>query len=201
MVEPGVPRCTAYCPINKPELDLASGHEFFHCAIIFPFIDENGKVTGGYGRRITPKLKRGSVYHLHWLSEDTTFFSLPVLPKYSNIILCKNPIVALSLYCLGYPYVIAIMSIRYFNELHIEKLLQHNIDVVILACEKSTYVNKIRRKLKLAGFEVRFLKLPKDLDVNQCLMSPDTSKALMQALDTVHTLLHLSEKSDESTYH
>lgn len=178
-----------------------SGHEFFHGAILFPFVDETGRITGGYGRRITPKLRRGSVYHLHWLSEETTFFNLPVLLKYNNIILCKNPIDALSLYCVGCPSVIALMSIRYFNELHIEKLLQHNIDAVILACEKSTYTNKVRIKLKQAGFEVRFLKLPKGLDVNQCLISADTRKALMQALGSIHTQLHLCEKSDESTYH
>lgn len=135
-----------------------------HCLSLHNTLSRYGTnaFKGGYGRRITPKLRRGSVYHLHWLSEDTTFLNLPVLLKYKTVILCKNPIDALSLYCMGCPYVIALMGIRYFNELHIEKLFQHNIDVVIIACEKKTYVSKIRSKLKQAGFDVRFLKLPKN---------------------------------------
>lgn len=72
---------------------------------------------------------------------------------------------------------------------------------MVLACEKSTYTNKIKRKLTQAGVEVRFLKLPKDLDVNQCLLSSYTRKELMKTLSSNQIQHDFGEKPYESIYH
>ncbi len=166
-----------------------SGHEFFRGAIIFPFVDENSNVTGGYGRRITTKLKAGSVYHLHWLSEEITFFNLPVLQQHKVIILCKNPIDALSIYCLGYHNVISLMGVQSFDDKHIKKLKQHSVSTVLLACVGDFYTRRIKTKLKQAGFVVGILKLPQGLDMNQCLLSSTVPKSFLSSLIN-RTLLH-----------
>lgn len=166
-----------------------SGHEFFHGAIIFPFVDESAHVTGGYGRRITTKLRAGSTYHLHWLSEETTFFNLPVLEQHKTIILCKNPVDALSAYCLGYYNVISLMGAQSFDYTHIEKLKQHNVSTILLACGGNIYNRRIKTKLRRAGFVVYILKLPQGLDMNQCLLSSTVSKSFLSSLIN-RTLLH-----------
>jgi DNA primase len=166
-----------------------SGHEFFRGAIIFPFVDENNNVTGGYGRRITTKLRAGSVYHLHWLSEETTFFNLPILQQHKTIILCKNPVDALSAYCLGYYNVISLMGAQSFDYTHIEKLKQHNVSTILLACGGNIYNRRIKTKLRRAGFVVHILKLPQGLDMNQCLLSSTVPKSFLSSLIN-HTLLH-----------
>lgn len=159
-----------------------SGHEFFRGAIIFPFVDESNNVTGSYGRRITTKLRAGSVYHLHWLSEEITFFNLPVLLQHKTIILCKNPVDALSAYCLGYYNVISLMGAQSFDDKHIEKLKQHNVSTILLACGGNIYTRRIKTKLKQAGIIAHILKLPQGLDMNQCLLSSTVPKSFLSSL-------------------
>ena len=165
-----------------------SGYEFFCGAIVFPFFDENGRVTGAYGRRISTKLRPKSAYYLHWISDDTSFFNLNALLQYDVVVLCKSPLEAVSLYRLGYPCVIAAMSLNSFNDRHIDKLLQHNIRSVLLACSKNSRSDNIKKRLVKLGIDARFLALPSQMDINHCLLSFNAIKAFLATMEELSQL-------------
>lgn len=163
-----------------------SGHEFFRGALLFPCFDEDGKVTGGYGRRITPKLKAYSVYHVHWTSETMTFFNLKALQQYKKVILCKSPVDALTLWCLGFKHVIATIGIMGFGKRHLDKLKQHDVHTVIIAIGNTDsghqVANVIEKRLHHARIMSARLALPKDMDVNQCALHVSDPKRLFTDL-------------------
>ena len=169
-----------------------SGHEFFRGAIIFPFTDSSGNVNGGYGRRITHKLKSHSVYHVHCLTEQTTFFNVSALEKYSVIILCKNPIDALSWWCYGYKNCISLMGIFGFSKYHLKQLKSHGIKQVYLAfgaTEDELSVSWIiGRQLMRTNIAVNFIIYPNAMDANALVQSTDNpQKALHRCL--MHSLM------------
>ncbi len=161
--------------LQRSGLLKSTGHEFFSGAILFPFTDEEGKVTGGYGRRVTPKLRAPSVYHLHWVSDNTTFFNLPALAQNKEIILCKSPLEALTLWCLGFKNVVATMGYLSFTDQHLKKLKQYEIQTVLLAYGKTTTAKKkvafIKQKLIKEHILSYELFLPDGMDVNQYVTS------------------------------
>ncbi len=63
---------------------------FFRGCVVFPFLDADGRITGAYGKRITPKLKAGSVYQVYWITERTRLFNERVLLDAKEIILCRT---------------------------------------------------------------------------------------------------------------
>jgi len=141
---------------------------------VFPFHDENGRVTGAYGRRITPKLKAYSVYHIQWLSEDTVFFNTAALTKYKQILLCKSPVDALSLIQLGIENVVAIMGMKSFGFKHCSKLKAFNIETIGIVFDADFQGIKcaqaVAEQVSLAGMRCYGIDLPADKDVNQFLL-------------------------------
>lgn len=165
-----------------------SGHEFFRGAIVFPFISEHDEVIGGYGRRVTPKLSAGTVYHVHWYGEDLGFFNQQALLGGKSMILCKNPIEALSWWCNGFQNVMGLMGIYSFEQEHLTKLKVHRIKQVYLAfgsqqdeLEASWF---IARQLSQAGIEPKFVLYPNGLDANALVqLADDPQQVLQQCLD------------------
>jgi len=99
-----------------------SGHELFRGALVFPMLDQDGRILGGYGRRITPKLTAHSAYHVHWHLDHKGFFNQKALFEFSELILCKSPVEALTWWCHGYTNVAAIMGFSGFNDEHLSIL-------------------------------------------------------------------------------
>lgn len=106
---------------------------FFRGCVVFPFLDADGSITGAYGKRITPKLKAGSVYQVYWITERTRLFNERVLLDAKEIILCKNPLEALIWWQQGFQRVIALMSCHAFKQIHLDLLREHRIERVYLA--------------------------------------------------------------------
>jgi DNA primase len=163
-----------------------SGHEFFRGSILFPFFDKDGNVTGAYGRRITQKLKAYSVYHVHWVSEQTTFFNLSVLSEYKEVILCKSPLEALTFWCLGFKNVIATMGLLGFGEHHVDKLKHYGITSVFIALENTVAGNKAAAGIERRLLDVHILScrlaLPNHADVNQSIRSVFDPKQLLRSV-------------------
>jgi DNA primase len=151
-----------------------SGHEFFRGALVFPFHDENGRVTGAYGRRITQKLKAYSVYHVQWLSEDTVFFNTVALTKYKHTLLCKSPVDALSLMQFGIENVVAIMGMKSFCFKHCAVLQTFNIETVGVAFDSNFQGKRcsqaVAEQLSAAGIQCYGIDLPAEKDVNQFVL-------------------------------
>ena len=165
-----------------------SGHEFFCGAIVFPFISEHGEVVGGYGRRVTPKLSAGAVYHVHWYGEELGFFNQQALLGGKSMILCKNPIEALSWWCNGFQNVMGLMGIYSFEQEHLTKLKVHRIKQVYLAFgsqqDELEVAWFIARQLSQVGIEPKFILYPNGLDANALVqLADDPQQALQQCLD------------------
>jgi DNA primase len=147
-----------------------SGHEFFRGSLVFPFVDATGKIVGAYGRRITPKLKYDSVYHVHWITDDTLFFNTDILEKCRDVIICKNPVDAVTLWCFGYRNVVAIMGARSYSALHAAQLAKYHIKAVHIAFgssrEEILFARKIATLNARHGIATDFLLIPLGMDAN-----------------------------------
>jgi len=163
-----------------------SGHEFFHGSVVFPFIDEDGKVTGGYGRRITHKLRSPSVYHIHWNSNQAVFFNQKALIGTKSIILCKTPLEALSYWVIGFRNVVSTLGLRQFNEHHIFALQQYGVEEVLVAFDNDREGNSAARLVSqaLSAFDIgcRRIRYPKESDANDCLMFNRQSQRYFEGL-------------------
>lgn len=148
-----------------------SGHEFFRGSLIFPFINEDNQIMGGYGRRTTPKLKSGSVYHLHWYTEQISLFNQGVLSEFNKVILCKNPINALSWIQCGFKHAVAVMGA--YQAVPVDLFLNNEIETVYLEMslflENRKGVSELCRSLSKRGVSTYLLNSPDGMDSNECL--------------------------------
>lgn len=148
-----------------------SGHEFFRGSLIFPFTNRNNLITGGYGRRTTPKLKSGSVYHLHWHTEHTGLFNQEILARFNKVILCKNPINALSWIQCGFKHAVAVMGA--YETVPVDLFLNNEIEAVYLEMglflENRKGVSELCRSLSKQGVSTYLLNSPDGMDSNECL--------------------------------
>ncbi len=163
-----------------------SGHEFFHGSIVFPFIDEHGVVTGGYGRKITRKLRSPSVYHVHWNPNQAVFFNQKSLMGNKRIILCKTPLEALSYWAIGFRNVVSTLGLRQFNEHHIFALQQYGVEEVLVAFDNDREGNASARLVSqaLSAFEIncRRIRYPQERDANDCLVYDRQSRRYFEGL-------------------
>lgn len=164
-----------------------SGHELFRGALVFPMLDQDGRILGGYGRRITPKLTAHSAYHVHWHLDHKGFFNQKALFEFSELILCKSPVEALTWWCHGYTNVAAIMGFSGFNDEHLSILRSSLVRLIYFAFGTSRpeldEVYRIAHLLADSSIEVRLVLFPQGLDGN-CFASTvsDPDKALSRVL-------------------
>lgn len=174
-----------------------SGHEFFRGALVFPFFDERGHIVGAYGRRITPKLKAYSVYHVHWVSDGLSFFNIDALKRYKHILVCKSPLEALSLMQLGIENVVSIMGAKSFSDTHIHALRQFKTEGMGVVFDNDSAHQKlvagIAQRVGQLGIQTYRIALPYQMDVNRfCIEVPKPKEAFMKCLGaaTNMTTLH-----------
>ncbi|WP_251359119.1 hypothetical protein [Kangiella sp. TOML190] len=176
--------------LQRVGLLKSSGHEFLRGALVFPFFNEDGKVISAYGRRITPKLRSGSYYFLHWYKhQEAVFFNHEALSKQNEIILCKNPIEALIWLSHGFDNAIGLMGCQSYCSQHVDMLKYNGVSKVLIAYgtsrEELVYARKANLLNIKAGLETRMLVLPDAMDASGYAMSVDNpikglTKAYMQ---------------------
>ncbi len=174
--------------LQRVGLLRASGHELFRGAVLFPMLDQHGQILGGYGRRITPKLAANSAYHVHWNSEHRGFFNQAALFEFSELILCKSPIEALTWWCHGHRNVAAILGFAGFDDEHLGILQSSLVRLVYIAFGTShPELGAIRRIAHLFAensIEVRMVLFPLGLDSNGFASSvDDPAKELSRLLE------------------
>lgn len=164
-----------------------SGHELFRGALVFPLLDQDEKILGCYGRRITPKLTAHSAYHVHWHLEHNGFFNQKALFEFPELILCKSPVEALTWWCRGYTNVAAIMGFAGFDEEHLSILQSSLVRMIYIAfgtsCPELDEVHRIAYLLANSGIEVRLVLFPQGLDGNRFVSAvSDPGMALSRVL-------------------
>lgn len=181
-----------------------TGHEFFRGAIVFPFTDVSGEINGGYGRRIAPRLRWNSSYHVHWLTEKTTFFNTAELIDNTHIILCKNPLDALSWWCSGFKNTLALMGVHSFSQEHLVLLNDCGVKVVYLAFgateDELSSAWLISKRLKKQKIESHVVIYPDGKDANALLCSSsEPSQVFQHCLD--HSLVFANSLKQKPKIH
>lgn len=156
---------------------LGTGGEFFRGALVFPFKDTEGNVMAAYGQRITRWLRAGTGYHLYWSLGGNGLFNQVALIAHQDIILCKNPLEAMTLLCAGYSNVVATMGLRGFSSEQLDQLMACGTRRVTLAFDHSVEGDEaaslVAQALDAFGIECHRLILPQGMDVNTYRVTHD----------------------------
>ena len=163
-----------------------TGRPFFHGDMVFPLTDDQGKLTGAYGRRVTSENRAFHLYHRQWDLGESLFFNQEILTASKQVIFCKSPVEALNFICAGFDNVVATMGIYNFSEKHLQKIVEANLTEVILAMDNSDQGNLvsgvIAQCLNSDGVFCSRLKLPKNHDVNDFARRYSDKKASLTHL-------------------
>lgn len=172
--------------LQRSGLLKGTGHELFRGSLIFPFIDQNGNIHGGYGRRITPKLKASSAYHVHWLAEPVCFFNQQALMDNRKIILCKSPIESLTWWYFGFKNTVSLMGYASFTPQHLQILNQSKVNQVFVAFGSSKAefeaALKIACSLTQVDIEPLFIFYPGSQDANGFSLASSSPKEGLSGL-------------------
>lgn len=154
-----------------------SGYQYFLGDVVFPFFDEDDKIVGAYGRRVTPENRCDRIYHHHWLHGQAAFFNRQVLEQYSMIVLCKSPLEALVLISAGISNVVSTMGLFSFGHAHLNELEKYRPSEIVLAFDNSDSGNHVAgmvaQALSATGLKCSRLNLPRNQDIGQLAQRED----------------------------
>lgn len=163
-----------------------SGHELFRGSLVFPVFDEHGSVVDAYGRKITPRLRAGTDYHVSLADEPRGVFNQAALACSGEIILCKSPLEAATFWCAKFRNVIATMGLRGFTDELLNAFAQHGVGRVYVAFDSTPAGDRAARlvaqALSLIGTNCRRLLFPPGLDANAFARANASPTAAFAAL-------------------
>ena len=163
-----------------------TGHQYFHGDVVFPLFDAGGHIVGAYGRRVLHENRPNRVYFHHWFNGNATFFNRQALQDFECIIICKNPVEAVTLISAGFLNVISIMGIYSFGHHHLADLEKFRPSEVILAFDNSDTGNHISglvaQILDAQDIDCFRLPLPKNKDINAFAQDYDEHVPALKAL-------------------
>ena len=148
-----------------------SGHEHFNGSLVVPVFDSQGQVVEMYGRKINDNLRKGTPKHLYLPGEHRGAWNAQGLENQQEIILCEALIDAMTFWVHGFKNVTASYGTKGFTDEHLNLLLQHKIQRVLIAYDRDEAGNKaaseLSKKLEQAGIAPYRLHFPKGMDANQ----------------------------------
>jgi len=156
--------------LTEAGLIRASGHEHLNGCLVIPIHDAEGKVVEVYGRKITPRLRKGTALHLYLPGPHRGIWNLDALRSSKEIILCEALIDALTFWCAGFRNVTSAYGTNGFTAEMLEAYAAYGVKRVLVAFDRDEAGDKAAEKLaeRLAGvgissFRVRF---PRGMDAN-----------------------------------
>jgi DNA primase catalytic core len=153
----------------------ASGHEHFNGSLVIPVLDEDGHVTGVYGRKILDNLRPGTAYHLYLPGPHRGVFNRAGLLRQAEVILCEALIDALTFWRAGYRNVTSSYGINGFTADILDALKVCGAKRVLIAYDRDDAGERaameLAPKLQTAGVDVFRLLFPKGMDANSYALS------------------------------
>jgi DNA primase len=155
-----------------------SGHEHFNGSLVIPIVDEEGRVTSMYGRKITPNLREGTPPHLYLPGAQRAVWNAAGLGQGEEVILCESLIDALTFWCAGYRSVTCAYGVEGFGEAHWEAFRAKGVSCVRIAYDRDEAgdraAEKLAAALQAAGIETYRVLFPKGMDANEyaCKVQP-----------------------------
>jgi len=148
----------------------ASGHEHFNGSLVIPVYDATGKVVEVYGRKITPRLRKGTALHLYLPGPHRGVWNLAALRSSKEIILAEALVDALTFWCAGYRNVTSAFGTNGFTAEMLEALKAYGVERVLIAFDRDDAGEASAKKLaerlgseEISCFRVRF---PRGMDAN-----------------------------------
>ncbi|MGH8568255.1 MAG: CHC2 zinc finger domain-containing protein, partial [Gammaproteobacteria bacterium] len=152
-----------------------SGHEHFNGSLVIPVMDEAGRITELYGRKITEALRAGTARHLYLPAEcrgsTRGVWNVEALAASKEVILCEALIDALTFWCAGYRNVTAAYGTEGFTEEHLAAFKRHKTERVLIAYDRDEPGERAAEKLApvliAQGIECWRIQFPKGMDANE----------------------------------
>ena len=162
------------------------GHMIFLGSVIIP-IKQNGNVVGGVGRRISDVVRLTSTpYPFHLIDDEALFNSDCLSDKPNCVVLCKSPMEALIALGQGIEEVISLVGNVDFTEAHAKLLKSHNVQLVKIAFNQSSYylqkLSAIAQVLKRYRIRCKVVDLTDWQDVNALCLYDPSGKSLHQRI-------------------
>ncbi len=145
------------------------GREFFERCVVFPLLDEDGRVVSFYGR----KLQGQGTNHLYLKGPHKGLFNGPSLKLYPEIILTESIIDSLSLYQVGFKNTIPLYGLNGLTSAHLMGFKRNHTSKIILLMDgdeagKNGAI-RLKEKLEELGTPSRIATLPDNEDPNSYL--------------------------------
>ncbi len=164
-----------------------TGHEHFAGSIVFPVFDDNGEVTGIYGRKTCHKLTPGLPYHMYLPGPHKGVFNIEALQASKDIILCEAIIDALTFWCAGFRNVTASYGVNGFTPDHLAAFKKYGVERVFIAYDRDQAgdiaAKKLAETLIAEGFECFRILFPRNMDANEYALK---TQPAIKALDLVY---------------
>ncbi|MDY7096259.1 MAG: CHC2 zinc finger domain-containing protein, partial [Acidobacteriota bacterium] len=148
-----------------------TGHELLRGSVVVPIHDEHGRVVQMYGRKITPRLRKGTPLHLYLPGPRRGVFNLDALRASKEVILCEALIDALTLWSHGLRNVTTAYGVNGFTEEMLEAFKAYGTERVLIAYDRDergdAAAAKLAERLMAEGLECFRVELPHGMDVNE----------------------------------
>jgi hypothetical protein len=157
-----------------------SGHEHFNGSLVMPVIDDAGRVTEVYGRKINDNLRKGTPMHLYLPGPHAGVWNAAALQASAEIIVCESLIDALTFWCAGFRNVTASYGIEGFTADHMEAFKTSGTQRVLIAYDRDEAgelaAEKLSKRLLTEGIDCYRIHFPKGMDANSyaCQVQPAT---------------------------
>jgi DNA primase catalytic core len=160
-----------------------TGHEHMRGSLVVPVIDEAGRVTEMYGRKIAERVPEGTPVHLYLPGPHRGVWNVEALASSKEIILCESLIDAMTFWCAGFRHVTASYGVEGFTADHLAAFKKYGTERVLLAYDRDEAgdrgAEKLAEVLMAEGIECWRVVFPRGMDANEYgrKMTP-ASKAL-----------------------
>jgi DNA primase len=176
--------------LTERGLIRSSGQEFFQGCLVFPLLDEQGKVVSFYGRSIQAGAKPA---HLYPPGPRRGLVNREALKVYRDqIILTESVIDALSLVQIGVENVVPLYGTSGFTKEHLEALRAERVQSVVLALDNDEpgrkASEKIADQLIKEGFSTSIISPTQKKDWNEEVLEGLTREGFESLLAEAGTL-------------
>ena len=146
------------------------GHEHFNGSLVVPVVDETGRVTEMYGRKITANLRAGTPLHLYLPGPHRGVWNAAMLTAAQEVVLCEALLDALTFWVHGIRNVTAAYGVEGFTGDHLEAFQRHGIRRVHIAYDRDAAGERaavqLGERLAALGIEAYRVHFPQGEDVN-----------------------------------
>ncbi|MFC1641670.1 CHC2 zinc finger domain-containing protein [Myxococcota bacterium] len=147
------------------------GHEHFNGSLVIPVLDEQGRVTEMYGRKVNDHLRAGTPKHLYLPGPHRGVWNIEALAASKELILCESLIDALTFWCAGSRNVTCSYGVEGFTDDHRAAVGKHGIERVYIAYDRDEAgdraAEKLAAELAARGIECFRVLFPKHMDANE----------------------------------